>query len=147
MIYYIYRKKRELPLKGVKMALTNTITQEQVKDFYIEVLEQSVSAYNNTKFLCQQFPAKQESYIKAQLLDAVIDAIREDLIIVDSGCGNIYATDEATIAAFELDLYEAYSHMLYEALYACNEENRNVYKIRAEAYKTVVKAFNKIFDK
>lgn len=128
------------------MALTNTITQEQVKDFYIEVLAQAVSAYNSTKFLCQQFPAKQESYIKAQLLDDVIDTIYEDLIIVDSGYGNIYATDEATIAAFALDLYDAYSHMLYNALYACTEERRNVCKAMAEAYKTVIDAFNKIFD-
>ena len=134
-------------MKGVKMALTNTITQEQVKDFYIEVLAQSVNEYNNTKFLCQQFPAKQESYIKAQLLDDVIDAIREDLIIADSGCGNIYATDEATLAAFTLDLYDAYTFMLYNALYACNEEYRNVCKVKAEAYKTVIDAFNKIFDK
>ena len=146
MIYYIYRKERGLPLKGVKMALTNTITQEQVKDFYIEVLAQSVSAYNSTKFLCQQFPAKQESYIKAQTLYFVVNAIREDLIIVNSGCGNIYATDEATIAAFALDLYDAYSRLLYNALYACPEERRNVYKAKAEAYKTVVDAFNKIFD-
>lgn len=129
------------------MALTNTITQEQVKDFYIEILAQSVSAYNSTKFLCQQFPAKQESYIKAQLLDDVVDTIREDLIIVDSGYGNIYATDEATIAAFALDLYDAYSRMLYAALYACTEERRNVCKVQAEAYKTVIDAFNKIFDK
>ena len=134
-------------MKGVKMALTNTIRQEQVKDFYIEVLAQSVNEYNNTKFLCQRFPAKQESYIKAQLLDDVIDTIREDLIIVDSGYGNIYATDEATIAAFALDLYDGYSRMLYEALYACNEEYHNVCKVKAEAYKTVVDAFNKIFDK
>lgn len=134
-------------MKGVKMALTNAITQEQVKDFYIEVLAQSVNEYNNTKFLCQQFPAKQESYIKAQLLDDVIDTIREDLIIADSGCGNIYATDEATLAAFTLDLYDAYTFMLYNALYARNEEYRNVCKVKAEAYKTVIDAFNKIFDK
>lgn len=146
MIYYIYRKERELPLKGVKMALTNTITQEQVKDFYIEVLAQSVSAYNDANFYTLN-SLKDKSLYKAQLLDGVIDTIREDLIIVDSGCGNIYATDEATIAAFALDLYDAYSRMLYNALYACTEKSRNVYKVQAEAYKTVIEAFNKIFDK
>ena len=146
MIYYIYRKERELPLKGVKMALTNTITQEQVKDFYIEVLAQSVSAYNDANFYTLN-SLKDKNLYKAQLLDGVIDTIREDLIIVDSGCGNIYATDEATIAAFALDLYDAYTHMLYNALYACNEEYRNVCKVKAETYKTVIDAFNKIFDK
>ena len=146
MIYYIYRKERELPLKGVKMALTNTIRQEQVKDFYIEVLAQLVSAYNDANFYTLN-SLKDKSLYKAQLLNDVIYTIREDLIIVDSGCGNIYATDEATIAAFALDLYDAYSRMLYNALYACTEERRNVCKIQAEAYKTVVDAFNKIFDK
>lgn len=147
MIYYIYRKERELPLKGVKMALTNTIRQEQVKDFYIEVLAQSVSAYNTTTTFYVSNSMKDKSLYKAQLLNEVIEAIREDLIIVDSGCGNIYATDEATIAAFALDLYDAYSRMLYNALYACTEERRNVCKIQSEAYKTVIDAFNKIFDK
>ena len=146
MIYYIYRKERELPLKGVKMALTNTIRQEQVKDFYIEVLAQLVSAYNDANFYTLN-SLKDKSLCKAQLLNDVIYTIREDLIIVDSGCGNIYATDEATIAAFALDLYDAYSHMLYNALYACTEERRNVCKIQAEAYKNVIDAFNKIFDK
>ena len=146
MIYYIYRKERELPLKGVKMALTNTIRQEQVKDFYIEVLAQSVSAYNDANFYTLN-SLKDESLYKAQLLNDVIYTIREDLILVDSGYGNIYATDEATIAAFALDLYDTYSRMLYNALYACTEEHRNVCKIQAEAYKTVVDAFNKIFDK
>ena len=128
------------------MALTNTITQEQVKDFYIEVLAQSVSAYNDANFYTLN-SLKDKNLYKAQLLDEVIATIREDLIIVDSGCGNIYATDEATIAAFALDLYDAYSRMLYNALYACTEERRNIYKAQAEAYKTVVDAFNKIFDK
>lgn len=146
MIYYIYRKERELPLKGVKMALTNTIRQEQVKDFYIEVLAQLVSAYNDANFYTLN-SLKDKSLYKAQLLNDVIYTIREDLIIVDSGCGNIYATDEATIAAFALDLYDAYSRMLYNALYACTEERRNVCKVQAEAYKTVIDAFNKIFDK
>ena len=146
MIYYIYRKERELPLKGVKMALTNTIRQEQVKDFYIEVLAQLVSAYNDANFYTLN-SLKDKSLYKAQLLNDVIYTIREDLIIVDSGCGNIYATDEATIAAFALDLYDAYSRMLYNALYACTEERRNVCKIQAEAYKNVIDAFNKIFDK
>ena len=146
MIYYIYRKERELPLKGVKMALTNTIRQEQVKDFYIEVLAQEVSAYNDANFYTLN-SLKDKSLYKAQLLNDVIYTIREDLIIVNSGCGNIYATDEATIAAFALDLYDAYSRMLYNALYACTEERRNVCKVQAEAYKTVVDAFNKIFDK
>lgn len=146
MIYYIYRKERELPLKGVKMALTNTITQEQVKDFYIEVLAQSVNEYNDANFYTLN-SLKDKSIYKAQLLDGVIDTIREDLIIVDSGCGNIYATDEATIAAFALDLYDAYSRMLYNALYGCTEKYRNVCKVQAEAYKTVIDAFNKIFDK
>ena len=146
MIYYIYRKERELPLKGVKMALTNTIRQEQIKDFYIEVLAQEVSAYNDANFYTLN-SLKDKSLYKAQLLNDVIYTIREDLIIVNSGCGNIYATDEATIAAFALDLYDAYSRMLYNALYACTEERRNVCKIQAEAYKTVVDAFNKIFDK
>lgn len=132
-------------MKGVKMALTNTIRQEQVKDFYIEVLAQSVSAYNDANFYTLN-SLKDRSLCKAQLLDGVINTIREDLIIVDSGCGNIYATDEATIAAFALDLYDAYSRLLFEALYACTEERRNVCKIKAEAYKTVVDAFNKIFD-
>ena len=145
MIYYTYRKERELPLKGVKMALTNTIRQEQVKDFFIEVLAQSVRAYNDATFYTLN-SLKDKSLYKAQLLNKVIDTIREDLIIVDSGCGNIYATDEATIAAFALDLYDAYSRLLYNALYACTEERRNVCKIKAEAYKTVVDAFNKIFD-
>lgn len=133
-------------MKGVKMALTNTIRQEQVKDFYIEVLAQAVSAYNDANFYTLN-SLKDKSLYKAQLLDGVINTIREDLIIVDSGCGNIYATDEATIAAFALDLYDAYSRMLYNALYACTEERRNVYKVQAEAYKTVIYAFNKIFDK
>lgn len=133
-------------MKGVKMALTNTIRQEQVKDFYIEVLAQAVSAYNDANFYTIN-SLKDKSLYKAQLLDVVINTIREDLIIVDSGCGNIYATDEATIAAFALDLYDAYSRMLYNALYACTEERRNVYKVQAEAYKTVIYAFNKIFDK
>lgn len=133
-------------MKGVKMALTNTIRQEQVKDFYIEVLAQAVSAYNDANFYTLN-SLKDKSLYKAQLLDVVINTIREDLIIVDSGCGNIYATDEATIAAFALDLYDAYSRMLYNALYACTEERRNVYKVQAEAYKTVIYAFNKIFDK
>lgn len=146
MIYYIYRKERGIPLKGVKMALTNTITQEQVKDFYIEVLAQSVNAYNDANFYTLN-SLKDKNLYKAQLLDGVIDTIREDLIIVDSGCGNIYATDEATIAAFALDLYDAYSRMLYNALYACTEKSRNIYKVQAEAYKTVIDAFNKIFDK
>lgn len=128
------------------MALTNTIRQEQVKDFYIEVLAQAVSAYNDANFYTLN-SLKDKSLYKAQLLDGVINTIREDLIIVDSGCGNIYATDEATIAAFALDLYDAYSRMLYNALYACTEERRNVYKVQAEAYKTVIYAFNKIFDK
>ena len=133
-------------MKGVKMALTNPITQEQVKDFYIEVLAQSVSAYYDaTSYVINSL--KDKSLYKAQLLDDVIYTIREDLIIVDNGCDKIYATDEATIAAFALDLYDAYSRMLYEALYACNEKNHNVCMVRAEAYKTVVKAFNKIFDK
>lgn len=132
-------------MKGVKMALTNTIRQEQVKDFYIEVLAQSVSAYNDANFVINSLKVK--SLYKAQALDEVIDAIREDLIIVDSGCGNIYATDEATIAAFALDLYDTYSRLLYDALYACNEEYRNICKVKAEAYKTIVDAFNKIFDK
>ena len=145
MIYYIYRKERELPLKGVKMALTNTIRQEQVKDFYIEVLAQSVRAYNDANFYTLN-SLKDKSLYKAKTLDFVVDAIREDLIIVDSGCGNIYATDEATIAAFALDLYDAYSRLLYNALYACTEERRNVCKIKAEAYKTVIDAFNNIFD-
>ena len=145
MIYYLYRKERGLPLKGVKMALTNTITQEQVKDFYIEVLAQYVRVYNDANFYVNN-SLKNESLYKAQLLD-VIDAIREDLIIVDSGCGNIYATDEATLTAFALDLYDAYSFMLYDALYACTEEYRNVCKVNAEAYRTVIDAFNKIFDK
>lgn len=146
MIYYLYRKKRGLPLKGVKMALTNTIRQEQVKGFYLEVLTQAVSAYNDANFYTLN-SLKDKSLCKAQLLNDVIHAIREDLIIVDSGCGNIYATDEATIAAFALDLYDAYSHMLYLALYACTEEYRNICKVKAEAYKTVIDAFNKIFDK
>ena len=146
MLYYIYRKERELPLKGVKMALTNTIRQEQVKDFYIEVLAQLVSAYNDANFYTLN-SLKDKSLYKAQLLNDVIYTIREDLIIVNSGCGNIYATDEATIAAFALDLYDAYSRMLYNALYACTEERRNVCKIQAEAYKNVIDAFNKIFDK
>ena len=128
------------------MALTNTITQEQVKDFYIEVLAQSVSAYNDANFYTLN-SLKDKNLYKAQLLDEVIATIREDLIIVDSGCGNIYATDEATIAAFALDLYDAYSRMLYNALYAYTEKHRNIYKAQAEAYKTVVDAFNKIFDK
>ena len=128
------------------MALTNTIRQEQVKDFYLEVLTQSVSAYNDANFYTLN-SLKDKSLCKAQLLNDVIYTIREDLIIVNSGCGNIYATDEATIAAFALDLYDAYSRMLYNALYACTEERRNVCKIQAEAYKTVVDAFNKIFDK
>ncbi len=132
-------------MKGVKMALTNTIRQEQVKDFYIEVLAQSVRAYNDANFYTLN-SLKDKSLCKAQTLNDVIHTIREDLIIVNSGCGNIYATDEATIAAFALDLYDAYSHMLYLALYACTEERRNDYKIKAEAYKTVVDAFNKIFD-
>ena len=128
------------------MALTNPITQEQVKDFYIEVLAQSVSAYyDTTSYVTKSL--KDKSLYKAQLLDDVIYTIREDLIIVDSGCGNIYATDEATIAAFALDLYEAYSRMLHEALYGCTEEYRNTCKVKAEAYKTVVEAFNRIFDK
>ena len=133
-------------MKGVKMALTNTITQEQVKDFYIEVLTQSVNAYNDANFYTLN-SLKDKNLYKAQLLDGVIDTIREDLIIVDSGCGNIYATDEATIAAFALDLYDAYSRMLYEALYGYTEEYRNICKVKAEAYKTVVDTFNKIFDK
>lgn len=133
-------------MKGVKMALTNTIRQEQVKDFYIEVLAQLVSAYNDANFYTLN-SLKDKSLYKAQLLNDVIYTIREDLIIVDSGCGNIYATDEATIAAFALDLYDAYSRMLYNALYACTEERRNVCKVQAEAYKTVIDAFNKIFDK
>ena len=146
MLYYIYRKERGLPLKGVKMALTNQITQEQVKDFYIEVLTQSVSAYDDaTSYVINSL--KEKSLYKAQLLDDVIYTIREDLIIVDSGCGNIYATDEATIAAFALDLYDAYSRMLYEALYGYTEEYRSICKVKAEAYKTVVDTFNKIFDK
>lgn len=145
MIYYIYRKERGLPLKGVKMALTNTITQEQVKDFYIEVLAQYVRVYNDANFYVNN-SLKNKCLYKAQLLD-VINAIREDLIIVDSGCGNIYATDEATIAAFALDLYDGYSRMLFEALYACTEEYRNVCKVNAEAYRTVIDSFNKIFDK
>ena len=145
MIYYIYRKERELPLKGVKMALTNTIRQEQVKDFYIEVLAQSVSAYNDANFYTLN-SLKDKCLYRAKTLDFVVDAIREDLIIVDSGCGNIYATDEATITAFALDLYDAYSRLLYNALYACTEERRNVCKVKAEAYKTVIDAFNKIFD-
>ena len=128
------------------MALTNTIRQEQVKDFYIEVLAQLVSAYNDANFYTLN-SLKDKSLYKAQLLNDVIYTIREDLIIVDSGCGNIYATDEATIAAFALDLYDAYSRMLYDALYACTEERRNVCKVQAEAYKTVIDAFNKIFDK
>lgn len=128
------------------MALTNTIRQEQIKDFYIEVLAQEVSAYNDANFYTLN-SLKDKSLYKAQLLNDVIYTIREDLIIVNSGCGNIYATDEATIAAFALDLYDAYSRMLYNALYACTEERRNVCKIQAEAYKTVVDAFNKIFDK
>lgn len=128
------------------MALTNTIRQEQVKDFYIEVLAQSVSAYNDANFYTLN-SLKNNSLYKAQLLNDVIYTIREDLIIVDSGCGNIYATDEATIAAFALDLYDAYSRMLHNALYACTEEYRNVCKVQAEAYKTVIDAFNKIFDK
>lgn len=128
------------------MALTNTIRQEQVKDFYIEVLAQSVSAYNEANFYTLN-SLKDKSLYKAQLFNNVINTIREDLIIVDSGCGNIYATDEATIAAFALDLYDAYSRMLYNALYACTEEHHNVCKIQAEAYKTVVDAFNRIFDK
>ena len=132
-------------MKGVKMALTNTIRQEQVKDFCIEVLTQFVSAYNDANFYTLN-SLKDKSLYKAQLLDGVIATIREDLIIVDSGCGNIYATDEATIAAFALDLYDAYSRMLYNALYACTEEYRNVCKIQAEAYKAVIDAFNKIFD-
>lgn len=146
MIYYTYRKKRGLPLKGVKMARTNTITQEQVKDFYIEVLAQSVNAYNYANFYTLN-SLKDKNLYKAQLLDEVIDTIREDLIIVDSDCGNIYATDEATIAAFALDLYDAYSRMLYNALYAFTEKSRNICKVQAEAYKTVIDAFNKIFDK
>ena len=146
MIYYIYRKERELPLKGVKMALTNTITQEQVKDFYIEVLTQSVSAHNNANFYTLN-SLKDKNLYKAKTLDFVVNAIREDLIIVNSGCGNIYATDETTIAAFALDLYDAYSRLLYNALYARTEERRFVYKAKAEAYKTAVDAFNKIFDK
>lgn len=133
-------------MKGVKMALTNAITQEQVKDFYIEVLAQSVNEYNDANFYTLN-SLKDKSLYKAQLLDGVIDTIREDLIIVDSGCGNIYATDEATIAAFALDLYDAYSRMLYNALYACTEEYRNVCKVNAEAYRTVIDAFNRIFDK
>ena len=128
------------------MALTNTIRQEQIKDFYIEVLAQLVSAYNDANFYTLN-SLKDKSLYKAQLLNDVIYTIREDLIIVDSGCGNIYATDEATIAAFALDLYDAYSRMLYNALYACTEERRNVCKVQAEAYKTVIDAFNKIFDK
>ena len=132
-------------MKGVKMALTNTITQEQVKDFYIEVLAQYVRVYNDANFYVNN-SLKNKSLYKAQLLD-VINAIREDLIIVDSGCGNIYATDEATIAAFALDLYDGYSRMLFEALYACTEEYRNVCKVNAEAYRTVIDSFNKIFDK
>lgn len=128
------------------MALTNTIRQEQVKDFYIEVLAQSVRAYNDANFYTLN-SLKDKSLYKAQLFNNVINTIREDLIIVDSGCGNIYATDEATIAAFALDLYDAYSSMLYNALYACTEEHRNVCKVQAEAYKTVIDAFNKIFDK
>ena len=146
MIYYTYRKERELPLKGVKMALTNTISQLQVKDFYIEVLAQAVSAYNDANFYTLN-SLKDKSLCKAQTLYFVVNAIREDLIIVNSGCGNIYATDEATIAAFALDLYDAYSRMLYNALYACTEERRNVCKVQAEAYKNVIDAFNKIFDK
>lgn len=146
MIYYTYRKERGLPLKGVKMALTNTIRQEQIKDFYIEVLTQAVSAYNDANFYTLN-SMKDKNLYKAQLLDGVAHTIREDLIIVNSGCGNIYATDEATIAAFALDLYDAYSRMLYNALYACTEERRNVCKVKAEAYKTVIEAFNKIFDK
>ena len=145
MIYYIYRKEREQPLKGVKMALTNTIRQEQVKDFYIEVLAQAVSAYNDANFYTLN-SLKDKSLCKAQTLYFVVNAIREDLIIVNSGSGNIYATDESTIAAFALDLYDAYSRLLFEALYACTEERRNAYKIKAEAYKTVVDAFNRIFD-
>ena len=133
-------------MKGVKMALTNTIRQEQIKDFYIEVLAQLVSAYNDANFYTLN-SLKDKSLYKAQLLNDVIYTIREDLIIVNSGCGNIYATDEATIAAFALDLYDAYSRMLYNALYACTEERRNVCKVQAEAYKTVIDAFNKIFDK
>ena len=132
-------------MKGVKMALTNTIRQEQVKDFYIEVLAQYVRVYNDANFYVNN-SLKNKCLYKAQLLD-VINAIREDLIIVDSGCGNIYATDEATIAAFALDLYDGYSRMLFEALYACTEEYRNVCKVNAEAYRTVIDAFNKIFDK
>lgn len=128
------------------MALTNTIRQEQVKDFYIEVLAQSVRAYNDANFYTLN-SLKDKSLYKAQLFNNVINTIREDLIIVDSGCGNIYATDEATIAAFALDLYDAYSRMLYNALYDCTEERRNVCKIQVEAYKTVIDAFNKIFDK
>ena len=130
-------------MKGVKMALTNTIRQEQVKDFYIEVLAQYVRVYNDANFYVNN-SLKNKCLYKAQLLD-VINAIREDLIIVDSGCGNIYATDEATIAAFALDLYDGYSRMLFEALYACTEEYRNVCKVNAEAYRTVIDAFNKIF--
>lgn len=126
------------------MALTNTIRQEQVKNFYLEVLTQAVSAYNDANFYTLN---SHKNLWKAQLLNDVIHTIREDLIIVDSGCGNIYATDEATIAAFELDLYDAYSRMLYNALYDCTEERRNVCKVQAEAYKTVINAFNKIFDK
>ena len=133
-------------MKGVKMALTNTIRQEQIKDFYIEVLTQAVSAYNDANFYVNN-SLKNESLYKAQLFNNVVHTIREDLIIVNSGCGNIYATDEATIAAFALDLYDAYSSMLYEALYAYTEERRNACKIQAEAYKTVVDAFNRIFDK
>lgn len=133
-------------MKGVKMALTNTIRQEQVKDFYLEVLTQAVSAYNDANFYTLN-SLKDKSLCKAKTLYFVVNAIREDLIIVNSGCGNIYATDEATIAAFALDLYDAYSRLLYDALYACTEERRNVCKIKAEAYKTVVDAFNKIFDK
>lgn len=132
-------------MKGVKMALTNTITQEQVKDFYIEVLAQYVRVYNDANFYVNN-SLKNKCLYKAQLLD-VINAIREDLIIVDSGCGNIYATDEATIAAFALDLYDGYSRILFEALYACTEEYRNVCKVNAEAYRTVIDSFNKIFDK
>lgn len=128
------------------MALTNTIRQEQVKDFYIEVLAQSVRAYNDANFYTLN-SLKDKSLYKAQLFNNVINTIREDLIIVDSGCGNIYATDEATIAAFALDLYDAYSRMLYNALYDCTEERRNVCKAQVEAYKTVIDAFNKIFDK
>ena len=81
------------------MALTNTIRQEQIKDFYIEVLAQEVSAYNDANFYTLN-SLKDKSLYKAQLLNDVIYTIREDLIIVNSGCGNIYATDEATIAAF-----------------------------------------------